>query len=275
MSDTDLRALRLDVERLQRTLKQLNYDPSGWLTAPDHWGYASATSVSAPGDLTDTYGVGDRVRYQQNAETWQYGTISGVSYSTVTGYTTLGLRLEAGSTVANEVLNRCAYSKGATPQGYPVVTEWSLSANDFGVAYGSPTPGKILSNFYGPSTWLLDANSVESVGLARVYDGVKAAAAVEVDVWYAMESATSGAVSLLVHGLSLTDGANVAVDGTGAAVVSNVPGSAKYVKKATVSIAMAAAVGSLFRLTVTRYASDGADTAAGDLHLVAVTVMFT
>jgi hypothetical protein len=156
----------------------------------------------------------------------------------------------------------------------PTPVVWHLAATDFGAVYGSPSLGQIIPSFYGPSTWRLDDTAFESIGLARVYAGLVAATAVEVDVWYAMESATTGAVVFIGTVHSLSDGGNVNAEGIGMSVTSTVPGTAKLLKKATMTATVAVSPGQVCSWSFARWGNLAGDTASGDCHLVAVTVRF-
>jgi hypothetical protein len=160
----------------------------------------------------------------------------------------------------------------------PVPVVWQLAATDFGAIYGAPSLGKIVSTFYGPSTWRLDDSLFESIGLARVYDGLVTTTTIEVDVWYAMESATTGQVIFigLLHPLSEGNHVDVDVIGAGMSITSTVPSTAKVLQKTTMTTTIPVSVspGQVCAFSFARWSDLTGDTAAGDCHIVAVTVRF-
>jgi hypothetical protein len=195
-------------------------------------------------------------------------TVDGVGTETIDGAATvaLGQQYEAVHVLCDGTQ---WLSVGVLPR-----LVWHLSAPDFGAVYGSPSPGLIVPSFYGPSTWRLDADAFESIGLARVYGGLVATATVEVDVWYAMESATSGNVIFIGTLHPLSDGGDVNAEGTGMSVTSTVPGTAKLLKKAAMSATVAVSPGQMCSLSFGRWANNAGDTATGDCHIMAATVRF-
>ncbi len=160
----------------------------------------------------------------------------------------------------------------ADPQ-IPLDSTWHLTPMDFGPVIGSPSVGHIANGFYGPATWRLDDATFESLGVARVYDGPPATT-VELDVWFAMEGATSGWVVLLCPPKALSPSESLLTEGSALATIATVPATAKTLAKVTMTGSLAVNPGQLVWQSIMRRGGNENDTAAGDMHLMAVTVRF-
>ena len=152
--------------------------------------------------------------------------------------------------------------------------EMRLSARQFAPTSGTPAEGNVGTGGDAAASWRLDDSATEYVGVGIEYKG-SGATTVDVDIWYAMESATSGAVVLAAGAIAAADGENFAAAATASTAGSTVPGTAKFIKKATISLSITVAAGDVIRLRVGRNGTSGSDTATGDLHIVAVTVRFS
>lgn len=151
-----------------------------------------------------------------------------------------------------------------------------LPAPAFYIAEGSPAFGTIGgTSGRGTATWLLDAGSRERVGASVEYRGQRSGSSANVDLWWAMESATSGNVVFLVQVAPLAHGEDATTLGlqTSSGEVA-VPGTAKTLQKTTINTPCTFVPGNLLRITICRNAADGSDTATGDLHFIAATIRF-
>jgi hypothetical protein len=153
----------------------------------------------------------------------------------------------------------------------------ALTAADLYITYGSPAYGTLLDstyNAYGMPTWRLDDAATETIGCAFEYKGLKSGSTIYVDVWYAMESATSGDVYIAGRVNALADGEDAtSLPSVGTNTVT-VPGTAKYIDKTTFTVTESYVTGDLINFCFARLGGNGADTASGDLHFIAATVRF-
>ncbi len=136
--------------------------PQDWTAAGETWTYASATTVTVAGDVTGKYAVGDKVRLKQGGA-YKYFYVVSATYSAPN--TTLTLYAGSDYTVANAAITDQAYSKLATPQGFPhwfyYTPTWTSGSNPQpaspGLLRGRFTLNGRLLSFefvlvYGPST---------------------------------------------------------------------------------------------------------------------------
>lgn len=84
---------------------------SGWQPVGDTWTYASSTTFTISGDVTDYYCVGMFVKWTQSA-TVKYGIITNATYSDPN--TTITIE---GDAVANETISGNYVSRAFAPQG--------------------------------------------------------------------------------------------------------------------------------------------------------------
>lgn len=103
----------------------------GWVGITDSWAYASATTITVPAGAADRFSVGDKIRFSQSGTKYFYVTTVADTLLTVTG--------GSDYTVANAAISSIAYSKVATPQGFPAAflytaTPTGFSANPTSVA---------------------------------------------------------------------------------------------------------------------------------------------
>lgn len=103
------------------------------------------------------------------------------------------------------------------------------------------------------------------------------AGTLKLDIWYRMNSATSGSVvwSAKVGAISDGDAFDTTTTEFGTTNASGgvaVPGTAKYVDKATITLTNDddLEAGDLLRLQLERTSSNGSDTASGDAELLSV-----
>lgn len=112
----------------------LTYLKSGWVPVTETWTYASATTVTTPGDLTGKYSVGMKARYKQGGA-FKYGVIVGVSYSDPS--TTITIAGGSDYTIAEAAITDLYYSTG-DPYGFPDWFNWSPSLTGWSSDPSSP-----------------------------------------------------------------------------------------------------------------------------------------
>ena len=151
-----------------------------------------------------------------------------------------------------------------------------LPARVFGIVFNTPVEGNLgdSSNGHEVVTWRLDDAAYEYVGAGVAVPTLNSGSTIYVDVYWAMESATSGAVRLSLSLAALADGENFAVAGSNTNADVSVPGTAKYVKKTTLTFSINYVAGDILRLRVGRGGPDVPDTATGDLHFIGAIVRF-
>lgn len=131
------------------THDQINGINSGWFPAGETWTYASATTITVPGDLREKYSPGDKIRISQT--TTKYFSIVDVTYSSPN--TTLTVTAGTTYTLANAAISSPFHAKGATAPGFPSTFSWTPTTTGFSSDPTSSTyKFKILDN----ATMLVD-----------------------------------------------------------------------------------------------------------------------
>lgn len=150
-----------------------------------------------------------------------------------------------------------------------------LPASGMGAVSGPPTAGTL-----GPGattsayTWLCSDAATQIAGAAAIYLGSKSGTQVTFELYYAMESATSGNVRLGYSLEIVAVGGGMAASGSLIGATEAVPGVAKNLAMFSITLSKTYAPGNLVRLTAGRVGGDAADTASGNMHLIAVVVRF-
>ena len=84
----------------------------GWISANETWTYASASTITVPSGAAAKYAKGDRIKFTQT--TVKYGVIVAVADTLLT------IAVNTDYTVANAAITDNYYSHQASPVGYPV-----------------------------------------------------------------------------------------------------------------------------------------------------------
>lgn len=108
----------------------------GWVYPTDAWSYASASTFTIAGDLTDRIGVGTKLKFTQT--TAKYFYVLSASYSAPN--TTVTIITNADYTLVNAAMTSVGYSNANSPVGFPQWFNWTptvtgFSANPTGTAY--------------------------------------------------------------------------------------------------------------------------------------------
>lgn len=150
-----------------------------------------------------------------------------------------------------------------------------LSPMAFYHVLGSPSQGYVgAGGGHAAGSWQLDDSAIEYVGTTFEVPEFLSGSSISVRIWFAMESAVSGAVLLVSSLDAIDDGENFAVTGGDATAAITVPGTAKYLDSYTFAESPTYTAGDLLRLRVGRSGSNGSDTATGDLHFLGVSLEF-
>lgn len=151
-----------------------------------------------------------------------------------------------------------------------------LPARVFGIVNGTPGEGELgaSSGVHEVMTWLFDDAAYEYVGAGVPVPTLKSGSTIHIDIFWAMESATSGVVRVSVSLSAIADGEGFGAAGTNNNSDVSVPGTAKIVKKTTFSLSVSYVAGDILRLRFGRGGPDGPDTATGDLHFIGAMVRF-
>lgn len=104
----------------------------GWIGANEVWTYASASTLTIPGDLTTKYQRWDRFKLTQT--TVKYFNVLKVAYAT--GTTTITITGGTDYTLVNAAISANYYSKQVSPQWWPDWFNYTPTLNWFSV---SPT----------------------------------------------------------------------------------------------------------------------------------------
>lgn len=102
-------------------------DTDGWVTDPNSWTYASATTFTVSGDQTDIYVKGVKLAFTQTTQ--KYGYVVDSSYSA--GTTTVTLTGGSDYSLANASVTNPYYSRTTSPWGFPQWFNWSPSITGF------------------------------------------------------------------------------------------------------------------------------------------------
>lgn len=89
--------------------------PDGWTPAPETWTYASSTTFTVSGDLTEQFSKGTRIKLTQT--TTKYFVVFRSAYSA--GTTTVTISGGDDYSLANAAISNRYYSYAANPRGYP------------------------------------------------------------------------------------------------------------------------------------------------------------
>ena len=151
-----------------------------------------------------------------------------------------------------------------------------LPASAFFAAEGTPTQ-VAGTNADTPDCWLLDDSAaVESVASQFIIPEDYSTGAITVKIYFAMVSATSGNIVLDTRLLSIASNADALAAGTSSADTISVPGTAGLLKIASRGSTFATGgVGEMFRVSVRRTGSSGADTATGDMRFFGIKLEYT
>lgn len=117
---------------------------SGWFSADETWTYASADAptftFTLVGDGTAKYQAGQRIKLTQTMI--RYFIITGVSYNSGTGLTTVTVYGGTDYTLANAAITSPFYSTSKVPLGFPTdPTKWTVEFTDTG-AYLQNSPAQ-------------------------------------------------------------------------------------------------------------------------------------
>lgn len=119
---------------------------TGWINPEETWTYASASTFTVSGNLTEKYKKGTRLKWTQTSV--KYGVVINSSYSSPN--TTVTIATNTDYTIANATISDNFYSYGNTPQGFPDSFNWSPSYGGiFSMTYTSVTTRVAKFNIIG------------------------------------------------------------------------------------------------------------------------------
>jgi hypothetical protein len=107
----------------------------GWIPANETWTYASATTVTTPGDVTAKYPIGTKIKMTNSGVKYFY--VTAASYGAPN--TTLTLTAGTSYTVANAAITLNYYSYASTPQTFPQWFNYTPSWINLTVGNGTLT----------------------------------------------------------------------------------------------------------------------------------------
>ena len=91
----------------------------GWIPGTGTWTYATATTITVPSGAAAIYGIGDKIRFQNNdSGTYLYAYIVTVADTLLT---------VKGGAVPSATLTDTYYSKAANPLGFPHWFAWTVT----------------------------------------------------------------------------------------------------------------------------------------------------
>ncbi len=117
-----------EIAALKRQLDALTTReaPAAWIADNRVFSYASATTVTTPGDITAQYGAGTKLRWKQTGDTnYRYGYLTAASYGAPN--TTLTLTGGSDYSVANAAITEWGFSYAALPPGFPAWHNYTVA----------------------------------------------------------------------------------------------------------------------------------------------------
>lgn len=156
---------RQDFNNLHKQMRDyVNSMEGGWIPSSDAWTYASATTITLSGNVTDRYLKGDKLRWKQ-AGAYKYNNIVAISYNSGSGLTTITIHSGYVSTAADSNFTNAAitdnwFSHNAAA-GFPV------AFNFVPVLTGGTTAGTFVYNFQ-----LGKFRIVDSLCFVEIYIGL-------------------------------------------------------------------------------------------------------
>lgn len=111
--------------------------PDGWIS-DQTWTYATATTFTVPGDQTEKFSKGTRIKLTQT--TVKYFVVVGSSFAG--GTTTVTVTGGSDYSLANAAITQNYYSYASNPQGYPGWFNWSPTYAGF-----STNPASAVARF--------------------------------------------------------------------------------------------------------------------------------
>jgi hypothetical protein len=145
-----------------------------------------------------------------------------------------------------------------------------VAADNFTKSQGSAVMSSLGTPDEYFTSWLFDASVVEGIG--TVLKQPPWAKNVNITIYYAMDSATSGDVALICEYQTLEEGDSCLSDSLNTVEVDDtVPGTAQYLAIVDMGrFELSDTVKGLFKLNIMRRGHVAADTATGDMHFIGV-----
>lgn len=276
--------------------------------SPSSSGYIfTSTGDGTTGSGNGFYALGRAVRIVQGASTI-YGnvatasvaagvttvglssTLASAALSTATAFTSVATGTEMGHSLSGSSgLDSALVHRGDGTWGSATSVHGSTSHTDRtreifldaqrltvetgGSATLNTTAG---ANNIQRIAWTLDDTTVENVLGQFIVPSDWTSGAITFKWWFFMYSATSGNVVIRTRAISTADGASVDIASElDASDTVAVPGTAELIKVHTASATLTVSAGDLVIVFLTRTASDGSDTATGDLGLLGIEAEYT
>lgn len=146
-----------------------------------------------------------------------------------------------------------------------------ISAGAFGANGGSPSNDSLGGSAYSANSWLLDADSLEQVGVNVDLPTFWTTANVE--VYWANAGAGSGDVVWGLQINSLTTGETIAFSPLIDTTVTATAGARNVITATTLATALSVTSGDMWFVNVYRKGADAADTLTNDAGMLAVRVV--
>ncbi len=128
MRPTTEERLWREIAALKRQLDVLTTReaPAAWIADNRIFSYASATTVTTPGDITAQYGVGTKLRWKQTGDSnYRFAYLTAASYGAPN--TTLTLRGGSDYSVANAAITEWWFSYAALAPGFPAWHNYAVT----------------------------------------------------------------------------------------------------------------------------------------------------
>ena len=137
----------LAIQQLQTSEQFTN----GWVPDLHAWTYASATTMTTPGDVTAQYPVGTKIQLTQTTAKYFYA----VSASYSAPNTTLTLTGGSDYSLANAAISAVQWSVATSPQGFPQWFNWTPTWTGLTVTGAPSYGGRFAINGRTVTIWVL------------------------------------------------------------------------------------------------------------------------
>jgi len=179
----------------------------GWVPADETWTYASATTFTISGDVTDIYQAGMKIKLTQTTEKYFY--VVGVSFSDPN--TTISITAGDDYTLANAAITAPYWSRAQNPVGFPAYFAYT------------PTYAALGSMTYTSVTTTIARFSVNGNGV--------------VDIWLDANGTTGGSANPTITATAPAGIPSVSIQpGMGFVVDAGTVASFCFIQTATLNI---------------------------------------
>jgi hypothetical protein len=152
-----------------------------------------------------------------------------------------------------------------------IVPRIHFGAQNFMSTHGSPSLAVLSLRWPG---WALDAAADEGLAAAYPYDGAHAGQTLVCTLSFAMISASSGNVYMMIGASAVANGESTSDAAVYVYATISVPSTSGVLKMYEQKLTLDYSPGDMIRVILRRYGSNAADTASGDMYVLGMHVAF-